>query len=60
MKYLVGVMLRDWRWMLPGIFVTAFLIRVTFILTLQDGFYFPDSVEYSNAARQLIKTWRTR
>ena len=55
MKYFVGVMLRDWRWTLPGIFVTAFLLRVTFTLTLQDGFYFPDSIEYSNAAVNILQ-----
>jgi 4-amino-4-deoxy-L-arabinose transferase-like glycosyltransferase len=55
MKCFVGVMLRDWRWMLLGIFVTAFLLRVTFTLTLQDGFYFPDSIEYSNAAVNILQ-----
>ena len=58
MKCFVGVMLRDWRWMLLGIFVTAFLLRVTFTLTLQDGFYFPDSIEYSNAAINILTEWR--
>ena len=55
MKSFVGVMLRDWRWMLLAIFVTAFLLRVAFILTLQDGFYFPDSIEYSNAAVNVLQ-----
>jgi 4-amino-4-deoxy-L-arabinose transferase-like glycosyltransferase len=40
--------------MLLGVFLTAFGLRATFILTLQDGFYFPDSVEYSSAALNLI------
>ena len=28
---------------------------MTFILTLQDGFYFPDSIEYSNAAVNVLQ-----
>jgi 4-amino-4-deoxy-L-arabinose transferase-like glycosyltransferase len=34
--------------------VTALLIRSVFILTLQNGFYFPDSLEYSQAATSLL------
>jgi 4-amino-4-deoxy-L-arabinose transferase-like glycosyltransferase len=36
------------------VFFTALLIRSIFVLTLQDGFYFPDSVHYSRAASNLI------
>lgn len=36
------------------IFVAAFVIRVALILTLQDGFHFPDSVGYSEAAVNLM------
>src|SRR5687767_8928926 len=54
MKSFMGATVGNWRGILLGIFVTAFLLRVTFILTLQDGFYFPDSIDYSNAAVNLI------
>ena len=37
-----------------SIFIIALLIRGVFILSLQDGFYFPDSVEYSQAAINLL------
>jgi 4-amino-4-deoxy-L-arabinose transferase-like glycosyltransferase len=36
------------------IFLTAMVIRVGFIFSLQDGFYFPDSLEYSASAVSLI------
>jgi 4-amino-4-deoxy-L-arabinose transferase-like glycosyltransferase len=36
------------------IFSVALLIRVAFVLMLQDGFYFADSVDYSAAAANLI------
>ena len=39
---------------LLAIFVTALLIRSVFILTLQSGFYFPDSLDYSKAATNLL------
>src|SRR4051794_18908253 len=42
-----------YRYML-FIFVAALLIRVAFVLTLQNGFYFPDTVEYSGAAVNLL------
>jgi 4-amino-4-deoxy-L-arabinose transferase-like glycosyltransferase len=45
---------RHWTRTLLVIFVTALLARGVFILTLQDGFYFPDSTEYSAAAVNLI------
>jgi 4-amino-4-deoxy-L-arabinose transferase-like glycosyltransferase len=43
-----------WQRSLLAIFVTALLIRSAFILTLQNGFYFPDSLEYSQAATNLL------
>jgi 4-amino-4-deoxy-L-arabinose transferase-like glycosyltransferase len=43
-----------WQRSLLAIFVTALLIRSVFILTLQNGFYFPDSLSYSQAATNLL------
>jgi 4-amino-4-deoxy-L-arabinose transferase-like glycosyltransferase len=45
---------RNWSRTLISIFVIAMLIRGAFVLNLQDGFYFPDSIEYSKAAVSLI------
>jgi len=36
------------------VFVLAFSLRGAFILTQQDGFYFPDSLQYSQAALNLL------
>src|SRR4029453_7642908 len=54
METFVNAVSRNWRWTVFAIFTIALLIRVTFILTLQDGFYFPDSISYSGAAVKLI------
>lgn len=43
-----------WRRTVMTIFVIALLSRGVFILTLQEGFYFPDSVDYSTAAVNLL------
>lgn len=43
-----------WQQKLIFIFLTALLIRGVFVLSLQDGFYFADSVDYSAAAENLI------
>jgi 4-amino-4-deoxy-L-arabinose transferase-like glycosyltransferase len=43
-----------WRRMVVSTFLLALLIRSVFIFTLQDGFYFPDSVDYSKAAVNLL------
>jgi 4-amino-4-deoxy-L-arabinose transferase-like glycosyltransferase len=43
-----------WQRSLLAIFGAALLIRSVFILTLQNGFYFPDSLEYSQAATNLL------
>ena len=43
-----------WQRSLLAIFVIALLIRGVFILTLQNGFYFPDSLDYSRAATNLL------
>jgi 4-amino-4-deoxy-L-arabinose transferase-like glycosyltransferase len=45
---------RNWRLTLLSIFIVALLIRSGFVLTLQNGFYFPDSVEYSQGAVNLL------
>jgi len=54
MKSLLRSVLGNWRRTLLSIFVGALLIRGGFVLTLQDGFYFPDSIEYSGAALNLL------
>lgn len=48
--------LKNWPRTLLAIFILATLVRGVFVLTLQPGFYFPDSVLYSNAALSLITT----
>jgi 4-amino-4-deoxy-L-arabinose transferase-like glycosyltransferase len=45
---------RNWTRTLLVIFITALLARGAFILSLQEAFYFPDSIEYSSAAVNLI------
>jgi 4-amino-4-deoxy-L-arabinose transferase-like glycosyltransferase len=44
----------NWNRTLFTIFIAALLVRGVFILTLQDGFYFPDSVDYSRAAVNIL------
>jgi 4-amino-4-deoxy-L-arabinose transferase-like glycosyltransferase len=44
----------SWRRAAPLIFFLAFLTRGAFVLTQQEGFYFPDSLEYSKAALSLL------
>ena len=44
----------DRRRSLIYIFVLALLARVAFLFTMQDGFYFADSVKYSAAAVNLL------
>jgi len=46
---------RHWRETLWFIFAGALLVRGLFIWSLQDGFYFPDSIDYSRAAANLIE-----
>jgi 4-amino-4-deoxy-L-arabinose transferase-like glycosyltransferase len=46
--------LSGWPGKLICIFAVALVARSIFVLTLQDGFYFPDSVDYSAAAMALI------
>jgi len=46
--------LSDWRRSIIAIFVFALLVRLVFILTMQNGFYFGDSVKYSAAAVNLL------
>src|SRR4029453_4648913 len=54
METFVNAVSRNCRWTVFAIFPIALLIRVAFILTLQDGFYLPDSISYSGAAVKLI------
>ncbi|RPI29637.1 MAG: hypothetical protein EHM61_00840 [Acidobacteria bacterium] len=44
----------SWRWTLIGLFLIASLVRVVFVLSLQPGFYFWDSVKYDRAAVSLL------
>jgi 4-amino-4-deoxy-L-arabinose transferase-like glycosyltransferase len=46
--------LSGWRRTVICIFAVALLIRGAFVLALKDGFYFPDSVDYSSAAVSLL------
>jgi GT2 family glycosyltransferase/4-amino-4-deoxy-L-arabinose transferase-like glycosyltransferase len=48
------IYLSGWRRTVIFIFLIALLMRVGFVLSLQDGFYFPDSLEYSASAVNLI------
>jgi 4-amino-4-deoxy-L-arabinose transferase-like glycosyltransferase len=50
----LDIALSGWWRRVFCLFVLAFIIRGVFILTLRDGFYFPDSVDYSRAAVSLI------
>jgi 4-amino-4-deoxy-L-arabinose transferase-like glycosyltransferase len=50
----VNAIFGNWRRTLLSIFIVALLTRGVFILTLQDGYYFPDSIAYSGAAVSLI------
>jgi hypothetical protein len=54
MSQIVDVVFGHWARTLGLVFVSALLVRVIFTLTLQEGFYFPDSIDYSNAANNLI------
>src|SRR5690242_1662424 len=54
MKSFGKAILGNWHTILLFIFALALLTRGVFIFTLQDGFYFPDSVDYSQAAVNLI------
>jgi 4-amino-4-deoxy-L-arabinose transferase-like glycosyltransferase len=50
----MNVFFSNWRRTVFLIFLLALLTRVAFILTQQDGFYFPDSAEYSETAVKLL------
>src|ERR671925_1008978 len=49
-----NIKLTAWRRSLLAIFAIALVSRGAFVLTLQDGFYFADSVDYSAAAVNLL------
>jgi 4-amino-4-deoxy-L-arabinose transferase-like glycosyltransferase len=49
-----GSYLSRWQWVLITLFVFAFLCRGAFVLTMQEGFYFPDSVNYWAAGVSLL------
>jgi 4-amino-4-deoxy-L-arabinose transferase-like glycosyltransferase len=50
----LNIDLSGWQRTIICIFIAAFMIRAVFILALTDGFYFPDSVDYSKAAVNLL------
>jgi 4-amino-4-deoxy-L-arabinose transferase-like glycosyltransferase len=54
MKRLLNSLFGNWSRTLFTIFMVGLITRGVFILTLQDGFYFPDSSFYSKAAVSLI------
>jgi 4-amino-4-deoxy-L-arabinose transferase-like glycosyltransferase len=54
MRAFPHITLSRWTGRLFCIFGLAFIIRGIFVLSLQDGFYFPDSVDYSAAAANLL------
>jgi len=50
----LNIDLVGWQRTVICIFAAALLIRIAFILTLQEGFYFYDSVDYTAAAENPI------
>jgi 4-amino-4-deoxy-L-arabinose transferase-like glycosyltransferase len=50
----MNVLFSNWRRTMFSIFFVALFIRGAFIATQQDGFYFPDSLQYSHAAVNLL------
>ena len=54
MKKIITSLFLNWQQALISIFVGALLVRGVFIFTLQARYYFPDSVEYSQAAVNLL------
>jgi 4-amino-4-deoxy-L-arabinose transferase-like glycosyltransferase len=56
MTRFLSAVFQNWTRTLLAIFVIALLVRSAFILTLQDRYYFPDSVDYSRAAVSLISS----
>lgn len=50
------ISLSSWQRTVVVAFVAALLIRTGFVLSLQDGFYFPDSLDYSASALRLIES----
>ena len=54
-EYMQNQGLSGWRRILIIIFSAALLIRLVFILTLQDGLYFADAPIYSAAASHLVE-----
>lgn len=54
MKRSIDILFGNWGRIQLCIFTAALLVRVAFVLTLQDGFYFLDSAVYSEAAMSLL------
>src|SRR6478672_7387220 len=49
-----NIFLSKWRCTVVAVFFLALLTRLAFVMTQQDGFYFPDSLLYSGAAVNLL------
>lgn len=45
-----------WQWLMLAVFSVALLTRGLYALTLQEGFYFPDSSDYDTAAVSLLES----
>jgi 4-amino-4-deoxy-L-arabinose transferase-like glycosyltransferase len=52
----MNIPVSSWSGRLICIFAVALVVRIVFVLMLQGGFYFPDSIHYSRAAENLIAT----
>jgi len=48
------ITLSSWKQTLAYLFIAALVVRILFIVTLQEGFYFSDSVSYDAAAVNLL------
>jgi hypothetical protein len=51
---IINAPFQNWFRTLLAIFFAALLICGAFVLTLQDSFYFPDSITYFGAAINLL------
>jgi 4-amino-4-deoxy-L-arabinose transferase-like glycosyltransferase len=54
MRRSISDIFENWRRLLFIVFFLALSVRGVFVLTQQDGFYFPDSLSYSRVADNLI------
>jgi 4-amino-4-deoxy-L-arabinose transferase-like glycosyltransferase len=54
MRRSISGVFENWRRLLFTVFFVALCLRVGFVLTQSDGFYFPDSISYSRVADNLL------